>query len=331
MINFDKHLNELLYEEDFLIIPGLGAFIANFTQAKLSDSGEVVGPFKSFDFNGLLNEDDKNKFITYIISKENLPKSDIEIQLKSYLFDLKSKLSTNTKVVLADLCSLEKSDDGGLVGQFISDLNFYSKPDFQEKSVDNIEAIYSFLQTTIPELIEGEGLNESYSEEFEEEEARTNWLRYLMYILPLLIVFGALYYVVLYKPFEKKEIIQTLKIEPIGEVVSDSSLNSYIEDISDSIESSGIVKEIRPELKKNNVEQKFEVSAGLFKKKENAAKLVRRMRKEGFNAEIKVVNGMRRVFVGVIGVEAAEEMSKKIEQFTGDKSVYFDENGISNR
>jgi ribosomal protein L7/L12 len=82
---------------------------------------------------------------------------------------------------------------------------------------------------------------------------------------------------------------------------------------------------------KLNSRIKFEVSAGLFKNKENADKLSKRMNEVGFKSEIKLVNGLRRVYVSVIGADEAEAMSKRIEQFTGDKSVYFDENGISNR
>jgi hypothetical protein len=327
MINFDKHLKELLFEEDFLIIPGLGAFIAKFSQAKLSESGEVIGPVKSFDFNSLLDTDDKNKFINYIVSKENLPKSDIEFQLKNYLFDLKSKLSTNTKVVLSDLCSLEKSKEGSLIGQFISELNFYNKPDFQEDLAKNPKVIFRTPQT-ISDGVEEQIFNETYTEDFEEEEVRTNWLKYLMYILPLLLVFGALYYVVLYKPFEKKEIVQLENIVPIEKVISDSTIISDNEIITDNIENPKVVQS---GLKNVKAQQRFEVSAGVFKKKENAENLVQRMKKAGFIAEIKLVSGMRRVFVGVNGVDEAEAMSKKIEQFTGDKSVYFDDNGISNR
>jgi hypothetical protein len=332
MINFDKHLKDLLYKEDFLIIPGMGAFIAKFSQAKLSETGDIIEPVKSFDFNTLIDTDDSNKFMNYILGKENLPKSDIDIQLKNYLFQIKTDLSTNKKVVLADLCSLQRTEAGNLNGQFISELNFYTKPGFQAVKTQELEEVYNapvpILENPAKELSN----DEIYTSDFEEEEG-TNWLKYLLYILPLLLVFGALYYVVLYKPFEKKELVKPEKVE-LSEVISgDTTIILNLEETVDSAQNEAIIEEIHAGLKDQNSDNnKFEVSAGLFKSRENAEILLKKMKDAGFsNTEIKVVNGMRRVLISVNGMEAAEAMSKRIEQFTGDKSVYFDKNGISNK
>jgi hypothetical protein len=328
MLDFNKHLRDILYQEDFLIVPGLGAFIAKFSQAKLSDNGEVIGPFKTFDFNGLLNSDDRNKFINYVLSKESGSKSEIEAQLKEFTFAFKSNLSANKKLNLADICLVQMTNEGDLVGDFISETNFYELADTRVSSIyESKEEIYSKETPVVNEMADN-----SYTEDFEVDYSeKRNWLKYLLYIIPLLLIFGALYSVILYQPFNKSaEVMDNIEIK-----VDTTQINATIDTSTvDSSESLEISKEISSQKQSNqklDSNGRFEVSAGIFKNKENADKLAKRMNEAGFKSEIKLVNGMRRVYVSVSGIDAAEAMSKRIEQFTGDKSVYFDEHGISNR
>lgn len=345
MINFEKHLKELLYLEDFIIVPGLGAFIASFSQAKILESGELIEPIKTFEFNGLLNVDEGNKFTNYILRKENLPKAEIELQLKDYLFKFKSSLNTNKKVIFADVCSIERSSEGILLGDFVAEENFYGKPDFKSSELINPIAVKTlndvYGKEEVPIQREEAKREEEVVNIFEEEiedESRP-WVKYLLYLLPLILVFGALYYLVLNKPFNRNE-TPAAEIQEITASDSADLTNAemHLEPIDTSaaiedMDSKAVVEEIHQGLKDQTIKKsgKYEVSAGLFKKKENADKLAERMTKAGFNAEIKLVSGMRRVYVSVNGIEEAEAMSARIEQFTGDKSVYFDENGISNK
>ncbi|WP_341225119.1 hypothetical protein [uncultured Arcticibacterium sp.] len=342
MINFDKHLKELMYEEDFFIIPSLGAFIASFTQAEITDEGQLIAPKKSFDFNGLLHVDDTDKFINYIKEKENISKGEVIDQLKNYLTRFKNGLNDNGKMILADVCAIRVSDQGYLEGKFNPELSFYTKPSFSEPVVPISvsqkikEEINQFPQVQGEELTEEEE-NAEYTGDLEEEESNNKWLKYLLYLIPLLLIFGALYYVILYKPFETKTTIvaeENLEMEQSVAAKPDSVYIDANGEIDENVNPQDVVEEIKQGLvdQEGNARLKrFEVSAGLFDLKENAEKLVKRMGDAGFDAEIKLVNGMRRVYVPVNGIEAAEAMSNRIEQFTGDKSVYFDENGISNR
>jgi len=339
MTDFIKHLKDILYQEDFLIVPGLGAFIAKFSQAKLSAKGDVIGPNKTFEFNGLLNSDDRNKFINYVLSKEITSKPELEVQLKAFLFTLKSSLNANEKLVLGDICELQMIDKGELIGNFISKLNFYEKPDSQiSNTLETKEETYLVEKRIVNEKVE-----DTYTEDFEVDYSESrNWLKYLLYIIPLLLIFGALYSVILYRPFNKYMVVKDdieIKVDTTYIEVDTTNIDETIIEIDSTILDASknteiIEKEINAQSQnseKLNSRIKFEVSAGLFKNKENADKLSKRMNEVGFKSEIKLVNGLRRVYVSVIGADEAEAMSKRIEQFTGDKSVYFDENGISNR
>lgn len=343
MINFDKHLKELLYEEDFFIIPSLGAFIATFTQAAITEEGQLIEPTKSFDFNGLLHKDDTEKFINYIKAKENISKGEVIDQLRNYLINFKSALNANGKMILADICAIKISKEGYLEGKFNPELNFYSKPSFSEpvapiSASQKIQEEISHYPAVQGDELSEEQENAEYTGDLEyEEEGQNKWLKYLLYLIPLFLIFGALYYVIFYKPCELKTASNQVEHEHINnESASESTKDStYVAENGEILNPQDVVDEIKQGLVEQQegavILKRFEVSAGLFDLKENAEKLVKRMEAAGFDAEIKIVNGMRRVYVPVNGIEAAEAMSNRIEQFTGDKSVYFDENGISNR
>ncbi|KPM49586.1 HU domain-containing protein [Jiulongibacter sediminis] len=372
MINFEKYIKEALYDFDFFIVPGLGAFIASFAQASMDDSGQVIEPVKSFTFNGLLAKDEEKKFINYVLKKEHKPFSEVELQLKEFTFELKSSLNKNDKVVLANDCIMLYDEDKEILkGEFNSDTNYYTKPDFDQTIEVNLatdvpgesEVLDSIEENQSEEAVEEEDDNiiapvildetqevkndqqtevgndqlseieESYDEEY--EEAGINWGRYLIYILPLLLIFGGLYYVMLEKPFKKEEEVVSEQFDE-GAVVESDSLSSAETSTQDSIVTAVENNTSEPvKYREGRVSEQrkypFEVAAGLFKSKTNADRLLEKMKNAGFDAEIRLVNDMRRVYVGVNSVEEAEAMSNRIEEFTGLTSVYFDENGVSNK
>lgn len=371
MINFEKYIKEALYDFDFFIVPGLGAFIASFAQASIDDSGQLIEPVKSFTFNGFLLADDEKKFINYVLKQEHKPTSEVELQLKEFVFQLKSSVNRGESVFLADDCVLTFDEESGtIIGRFTAERNYYGKTDFEEDretpvlpiaqtqpeiqeieqqeredstEAENEEVIA--LDSSAAEITtkehDGEVVNDqlseiedSYDESYEESERK--WGRYLIYILPLLLIFGGLYYVILKKPFEKDEAISSQDAE-VAVVVSDDSVSTDIGTFEDSTqalaEESDQPEPMRYREGRISDQRKypFEVAAGLFKSKTNADRLLEKMKNAGFNAEIRLVNGMRRVYVGVNTTEEAEAMSNKIEEFTGLTSVYFDENGVSNK
>lgn len=386
MINFEKHIKECLYEYDFFIVPGIGAFIASFSSASLTDDGQLIEPEKTFDFNHLLTEDAENKFISYVQSKENISKSEVAHQLKDFVFRLKTSLNSNTKQVIAQWISFRRDSEGQLIGNVDPKANFYRRPDFDDPFIQNSsESKASVIESTIPpvtditepeidetpelepvesvdheeESVEIEEASEEESDqlepdneeayeeltyEYEEQEGRS-YGRLFMYLIPILLIAAALYYVLLKKPFNKtgaeissnqEEVIPKDTLSEAMESEMDSMVAGENDLSTESVEpveqqqkesTSQFVGTKRSESRK----YPFEVAAGLFKSKTNADKLLEKMNKAGFNAEIRLVSGMRRVYVGVNTKEEAEALSKKIEEFTGEKSVYFDENGVSNK
>ena len=373
MINFEKYIKEALYDFDFFIVPGFGAFIASFAQASIDESGLLIEPSKSYKFNGLLTVDEGKKFVNYVLNHEHKPISEVEQELKKFTFELKSSLNKNDKVVLVNDCVIVYDQEKKILkGEFNGDTNYYRKPDFgepkeanllrsvpvetevddilkedQSKGKSNKEEDFSPIAPVVLESnkdesifeqeleIEDEHLNEieeSYEEEYDYEE--TNWAKYIIYILPLLLIFGGLYYMMLEKPFFKNEGLVSEKSTE-SHILESDSVASFDQTSKDTLKIASLEISKPMKYREGRISEQrkypFEVAAGLFKSKTNADRLLEKMKNAGFDAEIRLVNDMRRVYVGVNTIEEAEAMSNKIEEFTGLTSVYFDENGVSNK
>lgn len=124
MINFYKVVEDLLYEEDFLVLPGLGALIADF---KVID-GSI--PYKTFSFSPLIKQDENQKLWSYTLKKIGLPLPEIELQWNAFL----STLSTQKTKKFGDIGSFHENDKGVLEVHLDQDINFYVKNSDAENS-----------------------------------------------------------------------------------------------------------------------------------------------------------------------------------------------------
>ncbi|UBM59464.1 SPOR domain-containing protein [Marinilongibacter aquaticus] len=376
MINIERYIKEALYAFDFFIVPGLGAFIANYTAPELNAVGEIESPKKTFEFNGLLRKGTDNRFVEFIAQNEKHSKTEILEALDAFLKEKRQSLETNSKEVISDVMSLRLDEQGLFVGQLNAKINFYEKgaewteiveeevfeeeiqpaedpieeeietpivddePEAVEETeetleeesfTDNSMAVpLSLLENeeTVSELDSSESeeeigdeeavVSEAIEEETEEEELeyeyskKRPWLNILWAIIAMALIFLGFYYYS--KMRHQKTDTGTVQAKAVRMPID--SLEQVVVGEVDS-------------LNQENPEYKYEVSAGYFKSASNAESLMNKMKEAGFNAEIKELNNRYRVFVGVQTEEAAERMSKLIEQFTGLESVYFDEHGNS--
>jgi hypothetical protein len=335
MINFEKHIKEVLYEYDFVVLPNLGAFIANF---------EVLNstPTKTFSFNHLLNSDENHKFLNYLVRIENKPLADIELQWNDFLLNLRSSLNKNKRFEINGLGSLIQNEEEGVVFKFNSDTNFYERDQFhlkEEFDEDEKETITSIVlpseelivpspavDTTTDESAEDQWIDES---EVEEKAG----FKKIIWLIPLLL-FAAIGAYYLWNNSERRSFSQTET-----EVLIDSTQNELSDTLTAKLDTSTTVVDNfgNPNEENNRIKEKdstvsktkvpnakYHVWAGLFKSKSNADKLLRKLRKNGLNAEIQIVKNMRRVYVPVTTEAEAKATAKKIEQLTGDKAVYFE-------
>ena len=124
-----KHISNLLYDHDCVIITNFGAFVCNHTSAKLDDvTGILSPPGKSILFNSQLKEND-GLLINHISQKENISLDDAQIELAKFVEDCKKNLSQFKSLRFEKIGLLTLNDENKIIFSQDSNIN-YNKNSF---------------------------------------------------------------------------------------------------------------------------------------------------------------------------------------------------------
>ena len=74
MFNIQREIVNIVLEQDFVVLPGIGAFLTEYSKPFFDKDGEIVLPEKKIAFNHLIDRDLDNKLLGLISLKVNLPK-----------------------------------------------------------------------------------------------------------------------------------------------------------------------------------------------------------------------------------------------------------------
>ena len=102
----DKHISELLYEHDCVIVPELGGFVANYTSAKIHPTQHTfTTPSKNIVFNKNLKNND-GLLANRIASAEKVNYQDAIKYISMFSSGVNAKLKKGEKVLLQEIGTL---------------------------------------------------------------------------------------------------------------------------------------------------------------------------------------------------------------------------------
>lgn len=113
-MRIENYIKDLLYRYDCVIVPGLGAFVVKFENAKINSSTNTLfPPRRKLVFNGQLKSDDV-LLINYISQKEYLDLEDAKKYLASYVEDLYQVLQIERSFHLKGLGEIQLTEEDQL-------------------------------------------------------------------------------------------------------------------------------------------------------------------------------------------------------------------------
>jgi len=109
---FAEQIQELLYTEECVIIPGMGAFITQYHSAEIrEDSNNVSPPSKELGFNSELTEDD-GLLVSHLSAFLGKPNQDVEALIAMEVSMVFDEISSKNSYHLKGLGLLSMSKDG---------------------------------------------------------------------------------------------------------------------------------------------------------------------------------------------------------------------------
>lgn len=119
MTDVSKHISELLFTNNCVIVPGLGGFVANYQPARIHTASYIFnGPSKSIAFNNNLSTND-GLLINKIVSGEYMNLFDAEKSINQFVQEIKKEIKEGRTYKLPKIGRLTMDKEGNI--QFTPD------------------------------------------------------------------------------------------------------------------------------------------------------------------------------------------------------------------
>lgn len=119
-----KYIEELLYANNCVVLPGFGGFVANYKSATINQfQNKFTPPSKSISFNRQLTKND-GLLLSHIVTTTNCTYAEAEKQIQVFVADLHKELKQNGAVELEKIGRVFTNDQGSLLFEPSLDNNF---------------------------------------------------------------------------------------------------------------------------------------------------------------------------------------------------------------
>lgn len=306
MQKVDKHISELLYEHDCVIVPDLGGFVANYAPAKIHPVQHTfTPPSKNIVFNKNLKNND-GLLANHIVTTENTTYLEALRYINHFVENAQLQLKKGDKL---------KIDEVGILFLDI-ERNIQFEPDTKSNHLLDAFGLSQFQSPAVKR----DNISKRIEKEFKDrgaipvEKKKINIKRYVALAIAMPLIFGMVWIPlktdllksinysglnpftskeVVTKPVEIKDVPKHTIAVPSAPVSKESSITTEsIEDNKLSSASETVVEPVKPDtthvstFSEINSNNKFHVVAGCFKIKENAVKFVALLQQQNINASI---------------------------------------------
>jgi cell division septation protein DedD len=124
VLKIDRHISELLYEHDCVIVPELGGFIASYLPSAIHPVQHTfTAPAKKIAFNELLKQND-GLLASYMAQVESSTYSKALKDIEGYVDHCRLELSAGKKFVIEQVGTLSKNVEGNLQFEPFKNTNY---------------------------------------------------------------------------------------------------------------------------------------------------------------------------------------------------------------
>ncbi|MCP9748364.1 SPOR domain-containing protein [Lacihabitans sp. CS3-21] len=318
MFNIQREIVNIVLEQDFVVLPGIGAFLTEYSKPFFDKDGEIVLPEKKIAFNHLIDRDLDNKLLGLISLKVNLPKELLKTDYNEFLNKFRSDIVLYQKFEIENLGLFFKNEN--------HELEFYQEKSKQSQKVDSTKSEEVFIKAIKP--ISAKPVEVLENEDSANPTRTKSYLKVLLYLVPVFLITSTLAYTIFIKPLknksEKKNMVEEIDslTELQSEVFNDSNLQVDKVEKRNSENSSERKASIKNQSPRDSSSNSHIVGIGIFKVKENVDNLAAYLAENGIPARVRKSGDRYKLFVMANSEEQAIEFVRKIEQLTGEKAVY---------
>ena len=308
----DQYISELLFKYDCVIVPGLGGFVANYKSATIQPIQNTFSPpSKSISFNKNLNNND-GLLANFIVQKESLAFDIATKNIEESVLLIQQNLKLKKRILIKDVGELYLDAENRIQFDPANTVNYllgsYGLSVFQKQPIKRAtfeEKITKELKDRTAAIVLEKG----------EKKKNTKWIAAAVIGIPLAFLAGWMPSHVdltggfnyanlnpftpsakaIYVPTKSDITYADTKESSIKEQIDLASESAYFLDVNLDKNTPPIVVQLKEKpaaeavstyVATSNKNLSYHVIGGCFSSKSNARKMVRKLKREGFNASI---------------------------------------------
>ncbi len=319
MIDFNHEIKSLLFEHDYVTIPGFGAFIANYEPSTYdAETNCFTPPDRKISFNSVLKQDD-GLLTSVVMKKANLSSVKARELINNYVKEFKSSLLLDQTVELAGVGTFDLSPEQKVIFSPLNQ-NFYNESygfetiySFNTSNFTYAEKYFEDANTTELDAYEFETMNITMSK----GQSKPFYSK-ILYATPLIVLALGLVTVLVFNPTTEKIALSSLN--PVDYV---SSVKNWFSASVDETALQIETPEILPPATLKDIPARTteRLVVGIFSQPENATRLYNKLVLNNFSPEVVLENDKSVVFFPVNEFTNTDSLSARLEQFIGERGV----------
>lgn len=311
-MELSKYLRFLLYNNDTVVIPGIGALVTYYHHAEINTSEKTISPpskFLGFDAKKVITD---NLLLNYISESKNISRAAAEAELNEILSGFVKRLD-NGETVLLDGIGYFSKDDGNVRFEKEQDHNFLTDS-FGLSRIDLVSLEEPEPTATIPVY---------------EPVRQKRYTIFLVIPILLLLIGGGIFVYLNYPDISNFSLPKKDK-HVVAPVTADTTANKQEPDtskkqvIEEYYDSTTEKKNALALPKQDSVKLKYSIIAGSFKTIEKAKELSKIIESDGYKT--KIIHSQVDIYRISLGeyfdLKTANEELDRIRKSKGDNTVW---------
>jgi len=124
VVKLDKHISELLFDHECVIVPELGGFLSSYTASRINAAQHlVIPPSKKIAFNVFLRQND-GLLANYLVRAEGFTYPEALHAIGVYVDNCNKELSTGKKCVIARVGVLTRDSEANIQFEPFNNVNY---------------------------------------------------------------------------------------------------------------------------------------------------------------------------------------------------------------
>lgn len=312
-MNIQSEIRDYILSHDFVMLPGIGAFVAEYSKPYFDRNGEIVPPERKIRFNPHLRNDSDVEILQVFKERMNITDTEVQEQYFTFLDTVNEQLSVYNRYYWDGFGILLRESPHEAF-QF---LPFQPSAGLSSEPVAPAPGLQDAIREDVPPVVntavysEEEPDEEDPEEGLQEERSRegNRALKYLIFTLPLVLLTAALVYMVFFKP-SLRENVKDKPAEPDFEQREEVTVDTLYSEPAPS-----------PQVTEPSGEEHI-VRIGIYKRSKDADKIVAFLSEKGYSAKIRPHGPLFKVYLVAETEEQAVRYVKEVERLIDDTPIY---------